>query len=176
MQTKLSKAEIVGRIQAEHDQLEQTVAALSRRDLTRRDVTDKHWSVKDILAHLMDWEQRFLGWYQAGVRGEVPETPAPGMTWSWENLHRLNEQGYRRHRRRAWEDVLVDYHRSYEQVVATIRAIPEEEIHAARRYAWTKHETLADYIRANTYGHCRWANDLIRHWVKKQQRKNKKGG
>ena len=34
------------------------------------------WSVKDILAHLVDWEQRFIEWYQAGKKREIPKTPA----------------------------------------------------------------------------------------------------
>ena len=33
------------------------------------------WSVKDILGHLIDWEQRFISWYEAGLRGATPETP-----------------------------------------------------------------------------------------------------
>jgi hypothetical protein len=48
------------------------------------------WSVKDIVARLVDWEQRFIGWYDAGLRGEVPEVPAPGIVW--DELDILNKE------------------------------------------------------------------------------------
>jgi len=40
------------------------------------------WSVKEVLAHLVEWEQMVVGWYRVGHGGEVPELPAPGYKWN----------------------------------------------------------------------------------------------
>lgn len=32
------------------------------------------WSVHDILAHLLAWQRLLLDWYQAGRRGDKPES------------------------------------------------------------------------------------------------------
>lgn len=36
----------------------------------------------------------FLGWYQAGIRGETPVTPAPGFTWGWKSLGRTESTDF----------------------------------------------------------------------------------
>jgi hypothetical protein len=85
-----------------------------------------NWSVKDILAHLVDWEQRLISWYQAGLRGEVPETPAPGM--SWRDLPALNQEGYERHREKPLDNVMELFHRSYQDTLKLVESMNEDEI------------------------------------------------
>jgi hypothetical protein len=91
------------------------------------------WSVKDVLAHLFDWEQRFVGWYEAGRRGEVPPTPAPRMMWK--ELGRLNQQVFEKHRQRKLDDVLAEFDASYRRTLATVQAMPEDEMFQVGRYA-----------------------------------------
>jgi hypothetical protein len=69
--------------------------------------------VKDLMAHLVEWEQMFLGWYRAGLRGENPQTPAPGYTWGWESLHKLNDKIYRHYRRAPLAEVRSLFAHSY---------------------------------------------------------------
>lgn len=37
------------------------------------------WSLKDLLAHLIAWDDLFIQWYLIGQRGGEPEVPALGM-------------------------------------------------------------------------------------------------
>jgi hypothetical protein len=119
-----------------------------------------HWSAKDILAHLVDWEQRLINWYQAGVRGEVPETPAPGM--SWLDLPALNLEGYVRHRDETLDHVLGIYHRSFQETVRLVEGMSEEEIFTPGYYEWTGKSSLYSFIAANTFRHYNWARNQIR--------------
>jgi hypothetical protein len=161
----LNKGVILERIEAERRRLEENLATLSEEQMDVSGVVGA-WSVKDLLAHLVDWEQRFIGWYEAGLRGEVPEIPAPGIGWA--ELDVLNQQIYQRHRDRALEEVLREFHASYEQVLATVQGIPEEDMFAIGRYAWLGEGNLVGYILANTANHYRWAKDQIRDWLKAQ--------
>ena len=121
------------------------------------------WSVKDILAHLVDWEQRFIGWYEAGQRGEVPETPAPGYKWS--ELPRLNQAGYEEHKDESLEEVLELYRKSHQEIVELVEGMSEGEIFDIGYYEWTGGSALLGFIAANTSSHYNWARRNIRSTV-----------
>lgn len=161
----LNKKIILSRIETERQRLEKNLAGLSEEQMTTAGVIGK-WSVKDIMAHLVDWEQRFLAWYEAGLRGEIPDIPAPGIGWG--ELDVLNQQIYEKHRSRGLEDVQRDFQVSYRQVLTRVQALTEEEMFTVGRYAWLGQGNLVAYILANTANHYRWANVHIRNWVKTQ--------
>lgn len=118
------------------------------------------WSVKDILAHLVDWEQRFIGWYKAGLKEDVVETPAPGMTWR--ELPRLNQVGYEKHKDEPLRLVLKQFEGSHREILALIQRMTEQEIFTPKYYAWTGDSSLLPWIVANTSSHYNWARRNIR--------------
>jgi len=166
MKKQIKKTELLEHIQTEHENLEQTLATISNNEMTQMGVVEE-WSVKDVLAHLTDWEQRLLEWYQLGLRGETPELPAPGMTWA--NLAELNEQIFQKYRRHSLTAIIEEYQQSFQRVWKVVQAIPESDL-VEGRFAWTKKRTLADYIAACTCDHYKWANDMIRKWTKAQKK------
>jgi hypothetical protein len=157
----LNREVILDRIRTERRRLEENLAQMPAGEMETPGVVGE-WSVKDVLAHLVDWERRFLGWYEAGRRGERPAVPAPGIGWG--ELDRLNRQIYEQNRRRALEEVVADFQASYRRVVAVIEAMPEEEMFAPGRYEWLGENALVGPILANTANHYRWAKNHIRAW------------
>ncbi len=166
MRKPLGKSELLEQIQIEHERLGETLSAFTEPEMLQRGVTEE-WSVKDVLVHLTDWEQRLLNWYQAGLRGQVPTLPAPGMTWA--DLPALNAQIVERHRQTSLARIMADYARSYQQVLKTMQAIPDSYL-VGSYFAWTKKRTLADYAASYTFEHYRWANSLIRKWARARER------
>jgi len=172
MGRRLRKKELLEEIQIERTALDDTLALLTKSQMTRAGVTRGGWSVKDILAHLLEWQQMNLDWYAAGLRGEKPAIPAPGITMR--ELPRLNAMIYRKHHRRSLEDILRDYKSYHERVVSLIKSLPDEELVTLRRYSWTGPSwTLSDYLRASTAAHYLWARTRIRRWGRAEA-KNKK--
>lgn len=159
----LNKQVVLERIRVERRRLENKLAELTADQMVEAGVVGE-WSVKDVLAHLVDWEQRFKGWYEAGLRGEVPETPAPGL--SWRDLDVLNQQIYEKHRARDLDAVMAEFDRSYEQVLAMVEGVAEEEMFQAGRYGWLGEENLVGYILVNTANHYRWAKTQIHRWIR----------
>jgi hypothetical protein len=102
------------------------------------------WSVKDILQHLVDWEQRWMGWYEAGRCGEDVHTPEPG--YNWRQMGVLNEVYRQKHKDRRLEDVLADFHSSYDQIMEVVINIPEDEMLTPGIYEWTGKLTLIAWI------------------------------
>lgn len=154
---------MLANIQTERRRLEKNLTSLTDEEMIEPGVIGE-WSIKDILAHLIDWEQRFLGWYQAGLRGEVPQTPAPDLTWS--DLDQLNQQIYADNKDRSLSSIIADFKISYNQVLETVHAMPEEDLFTAGRYEWTGNSILVAYILANTANHYRWAKTHIRKWMR----------
>jgi hypothetical protein len=157
-----TKTELLESIRATRDQLNKKFSKLTPEQMVWPGSMGD-WSVKDILAHLVDWEQRLIRWYQAGLRGEIPHTPAPGMTWR--DLPKLNQKGYELHMHETLEDVFQQYQASYQQILTLIEGMTEREIFEAGRYAWTGDSSLLSWIAANTSSHYNWARRNIKTTV-----------
>ena len=157
--TAKSKQELIESIKAERDLLAKKFESLSPEQIAWPGSMD-NWSVKDILAHLADWEQRFIGWHQAGLRGEMPEIPAPGMTWR--DLPKLNQLIYEKYQHEPLAEVLQLYRNSHLEMLGLIESMTEAEIFEAGNYSWTGKTPLLNWIAANTSEHYAWARRNIR--------------
>jgi uncharacterized protein (TIGR03083 family) len=144
---------------SEHAALEDLLATLTPDQMTQPRALGG-WSVKDVLAHLTEWEQMFLGWYAAGLRGEKPPTPAEGYNWG--QLPALNKMIYQKHRQRSLEDVTRQFQASYRQMLELVESLPEADLFVRGLYSWMGQNNLAAFIHANGGGHYKWAREGIR--------------
>jgi hypothetical protein len=168
MGRRLRRKELLEEIHRERMLLDEALAPIPAMLMTRRGVTRGGWSVKDILAHLVEWQRMNLDWYEAGLRGEKP--PIPGSGFTMRELPKLNDMIYRKHRRRSLRDVLNDYRVYHESVLALISSLPDTDLTTLQRYAWTGPSwTLSDYLRASTAAHYLWARTRIRRWWRAQE-------
>ena len=167
MGKRLPKAELLQEIGVERSRLDALLEQLTSRQMTQGSATLAGWSVKDILGHLIGWQQMNLDWYAAGLRGETPEMPAPGLTWR--DIRKLNDRIYRKHHRRSLKAVLADYSAFHQKMLDLIEQVPDRDFVAVGRFAWTGPTwTLSDCIRWNTASHYRWASKHIRKWLRAQ--------
>jgi hypothetical protein len=165
MGKRLARAALLEEIRVEREKLDALLGQIPPRKMTRAGVTPGGWSVKDILAHLIDWQARNLYWYEAGLRGEAPAVPEPGLTWR--DIKRLNAIIYEKHRRRTLAAILRDYDAFHRRMIDMIDSIPDGDLVTVGRYAWTGPTwTLSDFARANTASHYRWARKWIGRWVR----------
>lgn len=165
MAKQTSKKQLLKDIYTERRRLEKNLAVLSAEDMLEPRVTGT-WSVKDILAHLVAWERLFLDWYSTGLHGGVSETAPVGMCQK--TIDALNQQIYLKNQWRSLEDILADFHTSYQEIVRVIEGIQEEEIFVQNRFHWTGKLVLADYTAGNTCNHYAWAKSQIRNWVRQE--------
>ncbi len=159
----MTKSEIMKLIQSGREALERVLAGLSEGQMTQPGV-ENDWSVKDIMAHITDWERRMVGWIDDSLHGEVPQRPAPGMTW--DNLDQLNEQIYLSNRDRDLRDVSADFHRSYENALASVEALTEEDLTDPQRFAWREGTPLWHLVAANMWEHYQEHRESIEKWLK----------
>ena len=163
-----TKEQLLKTTETEHAALEEFLASLTSNQMTQPGAIDD-WSVKDVLGHLLEWEQMVIRWYQAGTRGEVPVTPSEEFNWA--QLPQLNHAIYLKHHDRDLADVLKNFKASYKKMVKTIQEIPEKELFTRGQYAWTKNNLLAAYFVSSTSSHYRWARTTMRKSFNAQKTK-----
>lgn len=169
MGKRLLKHQLLTEIEEQRTALDQCLALVPPRLMTRAGVTRGGWSVKDILGHLVEWQQMNLDWYAADKRGEKPAMPAPGYTLR--ELPRLNQMIYRKHHRRPLQAVLEDYHLYHARILTLIDSLPDEDLVTLGRFSWTGPSwTLSDYLRASTSAHYLWARTRIKRWLRAQSK------
>ena len=80
-------------------------------------------SLKDIIAHIADWQTYKLSRIRAAQLGEMlPLRVSDG------DIDRENAEVYAAHKDRDWADVWQDFTRTHEEMVAEVRSLSESDL------------------------------------------------
>ena len=162
MPTERTKVEILARVAADRRRLVKNLDGLTPAEMVQPGVV-KEWSVKDVLAHLAEWEAMCLRWMDATRRGENPPVPAPGVTFG--NLAPLNQQIYDRYKDCSLEEVLEMFHGVHGEFMARMESLLDEELLQAGTFPWTGTSPFYSWLAAYA-AHDRWGKTRIRAWRK----------
>lgn len=162
-----SKDELVGAIKSEHEEFLAVAGSIPREQYDEKGVWGDGWTVKDLFAHLTEWEQLFLRWYRQGLAGEDPALPADGYKWNQTPV--LNRAIWRKHRSRSWSQVRQGFTKSYREIVALADSLTEEQLLSAGQYHWTGKLPLASYLAPNSCSHYRAATKILKRWLRQQR-------
>jgi len=154
-----SKQALLAAIEKERGVLEAFLDTLTPEQMTEPGIVGE-WSVKDVLAHLIEWEQMCLGWYQAGLRGEISPLPAPGFKWN--QTPALNQQIYEKHRDQLLDEILKQFKASHGEILGVIQELSNEKMFELGQFKWTKNNTLGAYFVSATSSHYLWAMKEMR--------------
>jgi hypothetical protein len=155
----VSKAALLVEGAREHEALVQLLSTLPPDAMDEAGIVGS-WSVREVLAHLVEWQAMVLRWIAAGERGETPHVPAEGYTWR--QLPALNEAIRLRYAGHALDDVLAMWRTSHAETMRAIEGVPEAALFEPGLYPWMNQNTLAAYFTSVTASHDRWARTEIR--------------
>ena len=167
MPRPINKTQLLLACQQGYDALENTIASLTPDEITSAEPGE--WSVKDILAHLHEWQQMLFRWYEAGVHGETPAVPADGFKWN--QLPALNQKIYEQYRHQPLNQVLAQWRSSHQQTISLIESLSHEDLITPGLYPWMNENTLIAYLAANGSSHYEWARKNIRAHLRKMEKK-----
>lgn len=165
MPRPISKEQLLTAMQKEHGKLTKLIATLSPESKNQVSESIGNWAIKDVLSHVTAWEQMVLSWYQAGLRAEIPELPAPGF--NWRQIPALNQQIYEQHQMESYDLVRQAFNASYNEMLMTVNAISNEDLFTPERFAWTNKNTMGTYFVSATSSHYVWAQKEIRKCLKR---------
>ena len=158
-----TKQELIDSILVERGKLLKALALLTDEQMAISGACGE-WRVQDILTHLVDWEGRVLGWYQAGLQGETPKTP--DEQYNWRQLPALNQAIYEKYFNLSLDKARKVFEESYREIISAVYAMPEEDLFSPERFEWTGSSLLRDYVNSCTAAHYRWAWGLVRKFAR----------
>jgi hypothetical protein len=158
----MSKAELLEQILLERKLLEEALAQVPEEQVAQPGA-ENGWSVKDILAHIVAWEQQMIRWLGEITQGEIPEWLA--STVSDDDVDRWNEQVYLANRDRPLDEVRSEFERSYGQALSAVKDMPEEALLDPEFTAWRQSRPLWYVVAANTFWHYKEHRESIQAWL-----------
>ena len=162
-----SKEQFLESTEAEHLALLDLLHSVPPEMQTVPGVWGDDWTVKDLLAHLTEWEQMFLGWFRCGLEGEPFQMPAEGFKYN--QVPQLNQKIWRQHRDEPLEVVVERFHDSYQEILGLAWGLSEEELLEPGHFAWTKKYPLTTYLGPNTDSHYRTAKKILKRWLRQRE-------
>lgn len=158
-----TKSQLLSEIEKERTALENYLATLPDDRKVAPGVVGA-WSVKDVLAHLLEWERMCLRWCQAGKENRVPHLPAEGFKWN--QMPQLNQQIYEHYREMPLTEVLEQFETIHRDMMQMIETMTEVAMCTPGYYAWTNKNAVLTYLVSATSSHFRWARTEIRKGLK----------
>ncbi len=158
-----SKAQLLEYSAANYEKLQAEIAGLTPEEIVEPGTVGE-WSVKDVLAHLYEWQRMMRSWYAIGKRGENPTTPSEKYTWK--EIPALNQEIYETYRDIELEDIIAKLAASHEEILREIDSMTDDELFTPKVYQWTKSTTLGSYLTSATSSHYDWARKEIRKGIK----------
>jgi len=159
-----SKDELIESIENEHRKFAELVSSIARDRYLEAGVWGDGWNIRDLLAHLTEWEQMFLIWFREGRAGKRPDLPAKG--YKWNQTPALNQAIWDKHRRRSVTEVLADFETSYQEIFSLAQELTPEELLIPGYFVWTGKNPLTTYLGANTTSHYRTATKILERWLR----------
>jgi hypothetical protein len=131
----MNKAELLNWLQEENRGWEAFLAQIGPTRMEQSGVNGD-WSMKDIVAHLMGWNQWLVARLQAAARHE-PE-PSPPWPAHLQTDDEVNAWIYESYRRRSVREVLDESQEVFQQLLDVIVGLPDEiqieEVRTDRAY------------------------------------------
>jgi predicted transcriptional regulator YdeE len=159
---EMDKAGLIEFVRQSRERFHRMVEPLSDAQMTAPGVQGA-WSVKDIVAHVVAWEELMVRWLENVARGETPDMPA----FDQASIDRLNEQMYLAHRDEPLAQVMAAFDDGRAPVFESIEAVPEENLLAPCRLGWMKDDPLWHLVGANTFWHYPPHMARITAWLKR---------
>ncbi|MGH2521663.1 MAG: ClbS/DfsB family four-helix bundle protein [Anaerolineales bacterium] len=154
MPAEMTKAALLELIRAEHANLADLLNSLDEARAILPGVED-HWSAKDIVAHLVFWEQLVANELGQVIMGKTPATVPP------EAIEPLNERNFQENQHRPLAEIKADLERSMRTMLENVTTLSEAQL--ASECSWADEGSIAEHV-ANEMGH--WQDHMaqIRRW------------
>jgi hypothetical protein len=160
------KQRITNLLKDEYDRWNTLLGQLTEEQITSRKLAGD-WSIKDVLTHLMAWQQRSIARVEAGINDREPVFPAwpEGLDPEAEDVNEINAWIYETHRDRSWAHVYQDWKNGFQRLIALGEAVPEAVLVEVGRFDWLKEYPLS-IILAGSYEHHQEHREGLEAWLR----------
>lgn len=121
-------------------------------------------NIRDLLAHMYEWQIMLFDWYETGQRGEKPEIPAPNHNWRTTPL--LNKEIHAKYESMSLKEAKKKLNDSHTRMIELIQSLTNDQLFLKNQVAWTKSTTLGAYFISATSSHYEWAMKIMRQYAR----------
>lgn len=158
-----TRTALLDEIHDERKKLEDLLATMSLDVINSQKVMEE-WTTKDILSHLIAWEQMVILWVKSGYEGKTIPVPAEGFKWS--ELPALNDKIFKEHKDDPLDLVRKRFDESYHEILDLMNSISEKDLFTPGLHKWQNKNMLAAYFKSGTSSHYLWARKEITKGLK----------
>jgi hypothetical protein len=146
----ISKKQLLAEMQSEQAAWLALLDEIGEENMTQPEVAGG-WSIKDIVAHLTGWRRRTVLRFRAALDPTVDMTPDyPAELDEDDEVDEINAWIYKANRDRPLADVLNDSREVFQQLVAEVSALSDQQLNDPQRFPWLEGERLTG---AFIFGH-----------------------
>lgn len=153
----VSKEELLRRLDESYSQLRELLTRLLPQKAMEAGV-EGAWSVKDILAHMIAWQQFALSELQAAFAGQ-PKPTAPA------DVDLFNAQAVEANRTLPYDVILGNWRQSVQTIIDTVNSISDAEFMPGSNLQQWLGESINDVLANNTYEHWDEHRPIIEEWL-----------
>jgi hypothetical protein len=153
-----TRGDLVKEILIEREKLEALLQTIPPDVFASKKVAGE-WTAKDVISHVIGWEQMVILWVTSGYAGKTIPVPAEGFKWS--DLPALNDKIYREHKDEPADEVMAKFQQSYSQIMDLLNSISEQDLFTPGLQKWQNKNMLAAYFKSSTSSHYLWARKEI---------------
>lgn len=166
-----SKAEVIALLKDEFNQWEALLGRLDEAQLTTPQL-DNTWSIKDVMAHLMAWQQLSIARLEAALYGRDPIHPAWPTDIEHEpdqgQPHEMNAWFYQTYREPPWIEVYQLWRKGFLKFISLAEQIPENDLLAEGKYEWIDGLPLILVLKGSYMHHHEDHLEPLQAWLKGQ--------
>jgi hypothetical protein len=160
----ITKDQLLDRIEREHATFAGSFARLNDEQMTQPGV-ENEWSIKDILAHISFWHQRMSYLIDCALRGERFARLRNEGEDGGAAIDRVNAENEAANKHRPLAEVRADYAQAYEQALASMARLTDDDLGPASRLSAFLGGSLLELIAGDTYEHYEEHLAPIQAWV-----------
>ena len=142
------KQELLTLLKEEFARWDELLSSLSEERLTAPYLPGG-LSIKDVVAHLMAWQQRSIARVQAAQRHTEPVLPAWPSHLSPdqdEDLDAINAWIYSNHKDEPWSIVYTSWRSGFRKFIELSESLPEDDLLTPGRFPWMGEYLLAGVL------------------------------
>jgi len=166
------KEHILSALREQFNRWEDMLAGMSEEQITAP-LLPSDWSLKDVMAHLMAWQQRSIARMEAALRDREPDFPEwlPGVDPDAEDTtDQTNAWIYETYRDQPWARVHQVWREGFLRFLETGEEIAERDLLDSSRYPWLGGLPLAIILLAS-YDHHQEHYEKLLAWLQEQGEK-----
>lgn len=154
--TYITQTDLLERIQTDRSSFASLWENLSDTQMTERPGPQNDWSVKDLIAHIVWWENT--------VMSRVKNILAGKDATRSETIDEINERVFQENKDRELSIILSEFNANLPKLESLISRLSDEQINDPNLVN-IKDRALRDYLIGDTFGHYDMHREDLQHFV-----------